>query len=148
MTSPTEKVFDSPRGWVADHIRRYVESDGEKGHRWHGANTLLLTTRGRKSGKLRRTALIYGRDGDRYFVVGSQGGAKKHPSWYLNLSENPDVEVQVGAERFSARARTATAKEKPKLWRIMAKIWPEYDTYQAKTDRDIPVVILERRSAD
>jgi deazaflavin-dependent oxidoreductase (nitroreductase family) len=108
-------------------------------------NTLLLTTRGRRSGKLRRTALIYGRDGERYLVVGSQGGADKHPSWYLNLAENPDVEVQVGADAFPARARTATAKEKPKLWRIMASIWPDYDTYQAKTDRDIPVVILERR---
>ena len=145
MTPPTEQIFDSPKGWVAEHIRRYVETGGEKGHRWRGVNTLLLTTRGRRSGKLRRTALIYGRDGERYLVVGSQGGADKHPSWYLNLAETPDVEVQVGADAFPARARTAPAKEKPKLWRIMASIWPDYDTYQAKTDRDIPVVILERR---
>jgi deazaflavin-dependent oxidoreductase (nitroreductase family) len=142
-----ERVFDSPRGWVAQHIRRYVESGGAKGHRWSGVHTLLLTTRGRKSGKLRRTALIYGRDGDRYLVVASSGGAKRHPSWYLNLVENPQVEVQVGADTFPARARPATGKEKARLWRVMASIWPEYDRYQTRTERDIPVVILERRTA-
>jgi deazaflavin-dependent oxidoreductase (nitroreductase family) len=140
---PKEKVFDSPTRWVAKHVKGYVETDGRRGHRWSGVNTLLLTTRGRKTGKLRRTALIYGRDGDRYLVVGSKGGARHHPSWYLNLVENPDVYVQVGAERFLARARTATSRQKPRLWREMASIWPEYDSYQARTDRDIPVVILE-----
>jgi deazaflavin-dependent oxidoreductase (nitroreductase family) len=140
----SEEVVDSPRGWVADHIRRYVESDGERGHEWRGVPTLLLTTRGRKSGKLRRTALIYGQDGDRYLVVGSEGGAPKHPNWYHNLVDHPDVRVQVGAETFDARARAATAEEKPELWRKMASIWPDYDKYQAKTDRQIPVVILDR----
>lgn len=143
--TPQERVYDSPKGWVARHIERYVESDGKKGHRWSGVDTLLLTTRGRKTGKLRRTALIYGRDGDRYLVVASSGGARRHPSWYLNLSENPEVDVQVGAERFTARARTASAKDRARLWRSMAAIWPDYDTYQRKTDREIPVVILERR---
>jgi deazaflavin-dependent oxidoreductase (nitroreductase family) len=142
--APPEEVFDSPTRWVAQHVRRYVESDGKSGHRWSGVHTLLLTTRGRTSGKLRRTALIYSRDGDRYLVVASKGGAEQHPSWYLNLVENPDVEVQVGADRFLARARTATTKEKPRLWRIMASIWPEYDRYQARSSRDIPVVILEK----
>lgn len=142
--TPEEEVFDSPRGWVARHIRRYVETDGREGHRWRGVHTLLLTTRGRRSGKLRRTALIYGRDGDRYLVVASQGGAKRHPSWYLNLDENPEVEVQVGADKCAARALTSTAEEKPRLWRLMASIWPDYDRYQAETERDIPVVILER----
>lgn len=144
MTQPDEAIFDSPKSWVARHIRDYVRTDGKKGHRWHGVDTLLLTTRGRTSGKLRRTALIYGRDGDRYLVVGSQGGAKKHPNWYLNLVEHPEIMVQVGAESFAALARSATSKEKPKLWRLMATIWPEYDRYQTKTDRDIPVVIIER----
>jgi deazaflavin-dependent oxidoreductase (nitroreductase family) len=143
MTAP-EEVTDSPRGWVAKHIRSYVESDGETGHEWNGAPTLLLTTRGRKTGKLRRTGLIYGRDGDNYLVVASQGGAPTHPSWYHNLVANPDVEVQVGADKFSARARPATAAEKPPLWAVMTAIWPDYDNYQTKTDRDIPVVILER----
>jgi deazaflavin-dependent oxidoreductase (nitroreductase family) len=142
-----EKVFDSPRGWVSRHIRRYVETDGRKGHRWSGVNTLLLTSRGRKSGKLRRTALIYGRDGDRYLVVASNGGAKQHPSWYLNLDGNPEVEVQVGADRFMARAHTATPREKPRLWRLMTSIWPEYDRYQARSKRVIPVVVMERPAA-
>ena len=143
--SPPEEVKDSPTGWVASHIRRYVDSDGDNGHEWRpGVYTLLLTTRGRRSGKLRRTALIYGRDGDRYLVVASIGGAAKHPAWYLNLVEHPEVEVQVGPERFTARARTATVEEKPRLWSLMAGIWPSYDGYQKKTGRDIPVVILER----
>ena len=146
--TPQEEVVDSPVGWVNQHIRGYVESDGEKGHHWRGVNTLLLTTKGRKSGKLRRTALIYGRDGDRYVVVASKGGAKKHPEWYLNLVENPEVEVQVGAEKFKARARTASTEEKPELWRLMTSIWPDYDNYQAKTKRDIPVVVLERLAPD
>ncbi|MEH1097846.1 nitroreductase family deazaflavin-dependent oxidoreductase [Micromonospora sp. CPCC 205561] len=144
MTS-SEQVLDSPQGWVADHIRRYLETDGAEGHEWRpGVFTLLLTTRGRRSGRLRRTALIYGRDGDAYLVVASQGGDPKHPAWYLNLLDEPLVEVQVGAERFTARARTAAAGEKPRMWSTMAAIWPAYDEYQAKTDRDIPVVVLER----
>jgi len=143
MSSQGE-VSDSPTRWVAQHIRRYVETDGAKGHRWRGVQTLLLTTRGRKTGRLRRTALIYGRDGDRYLVVASDGGSKKHPSWYLNLADNPEVEVQVGAERFPARALPATPEERAELWPVMTSIWPEYDKYQAKTERDIPLVILER----
>jgi deazaflavin-dependent oxidoreductase (nitroreductase family) len=131
---------------VGRHVRRYVETDGRNGHRWSGVYTLLLTTRGRRSGKLRRTALIYGRDGDRYLVVGSKGGAKHHPSWYLNLVEHPEAQVQVAADRFLARARPASPREKPRLWRIMTSIWPEYDRYQARTSREIPLVILERRS--
>lgn len=144
MTS-SEQVLDSPAGWVADHIRRYVETDGAEGHEWRpGVWTLLLTTRGRRSGKLRRTALIYGRDDDAYLVVASQGGAPEHPAWYLNLLAEPAVQVQVGAERFTARARTATPEEKPRMWRAMTAIWPPYDEYQTKTDREIPVVVLER----
>ncbi|HEY7400379.1 MAG TPA: nitroreductase family deazaflavin-dependent oxidoreductase [Actinomycetota bacterium] len=143
MAPNDEEVFDSPTRWVRNHIRGYVESGGTKGHRWHGTHTLLLTTRGRKTGKLRRTALIYGRDGDRYLLVASQGGARRHPSWYLNLVANPEVHIQVGPDEIDARARTATPDEKKRLWPMMAKIWPDYDTYQAKTTRDIPVVILD-----
>ncbi|PZG19435.1 nitroreductase family deazaflavin-dependent oxidoreductase [Micromonospora craterilacus] len=143
--STGEQVLDSPSGWVAAHINRYVDTGGADGHEWRpGVFTLLLTTRGRRSGKLRRTALIYGRDGDAYLVVGSQGGDPRHPAWYLNLLAEPEVQVQVGDERFTARARTATAEEKSRLWATMTGIWPAYDDYQAKTDRDIPVVLLER----
>ncbi|MFC7548100.1 nitroreductase family deazaflavin-dependent oxidoreductase [Plantactinospora sp. GCM10030261] len=139
-----EQVIDSPAGWVRDHIREYVESNGERGHEWRpGVHTLLLTTRGRRSGQLRRTALIYGRDGDRYLVVASHGGDPRHPTWYLNLLADPLVRVQVGADVFAARARAAKPDEKPELWRTMVAIWPDYDAYQARTDRDIPVVILE-----
>ena len=144
MPADRGEAFDSPTGWVNAHVRRYVESDGESGHDWRGVPTLLLTTTGRKTGRLRRTALIYGRDGDRYLVVASEGGADVHPFWYRNLEANPDVDVQVGAERFPAKARTATEEEKPSLWSTMASIWPAYDDYQARTDRNIPVVILER----
>ena len=137
-------VTDSPTGWVAKHVRSYVESDGKKGHRWRGVDTLLLTTRGRSTGKLRRTALIYGEDRGRYVVVASNGGAKTHPHWYRNLAADPHVLVQVAGDRFEARARTAGPRSKPRLWRLMASIWPEYDRYQARTTREIPVVILER----
>jgi deazaflavin-dependent oxidoreductase (nitroreductase family) len=140
-----EEVLDSPTNWVAQHIRTYVDSGGQKGHEWRrGIFTLLLTTKGRRSGKQRRTALIYGKDGDRYVVVASIGGAPKHPNWYFNLVENPEVTLQVGPEVFPARARTATAEERPRLWKLMASIFPTYDEYQAKTEREIPVVILER----
>jgi deazaflavin-dependent oxidoreductase (nitroreductase family) len=138
-----EKVIDSPTGWVAAHIRRYVESGGTDTD-FHGRPSLLLTTRGRKSGQLRRTAVFCGRDGDRYVVVASVGGAAHHPAWYLNLVANPEVDVQVGPERFKARARTATPEEKPALWRMMTAMYPAYDEYQAATTRVIPVVVLER----
>ncbi|GAA2719249.1 nitroreductase family deazaflavin-dependent oxidoreductase [Actinocorallia aurantiaca] len=139
-----EEIVDNATGWVAKHIRQYVETDGKKGHLYQGLPTLLLTTRGRKSGLLRRTALIYGRDGDRHLLVASNGGADEHPSWYLNLAADPDVAVQVGAEKFAARARTASAEEKPALWALMASVFPTYEGYQAKTEREIPLVILER----
>ena len=138
-----EKVFDSPDESVKTHIRAYAESKGEKGHIWRGQPTLLLTTRGRKSGKLRRTALIYGQDGSNYLIVASNGGSHGHPLWYLNLTENPEVEIQVGADKFAARARTASEEEKPRLWKLMAEIFPRYDIYQAKAGRVIPLVILE-----
>jgi deazaflavin-dependent oxidoreductase (nitroreductase family) len=139
-----EEITDSPTGWVRRHIDEYVQTAGRKGHRWHGVDTLLLTTRGRTTGTLRRTALIYGRDGERYLVVASNGGARTHPHWYRNLVADPDVTIQIGPEVFAARARTATARERPRLWGSMATIWPDYDRYQGKTVREIPVVILER----
>ena len=138
-----EDVHDSPTGWVSRHISEYVESDGRKGHRWQGVDTLLLTTRGRRTGKLRRTALIYGVHGDAYVVVGSKGGSQRHPLWYLNLVADPKVTVQVGPDVFQATARTATRDERSALWRQMASIWPQYDTYQEKTDREIPLVVIE-----
>jgi len=140
-----DEIHDSPSEWVAKHIHDYVETDGEKGHDWKpGVKTLLLTTRGRKTDQLHRTALIYGKEGGNTIVVASRGGNKNHPAWYLNLVANPEVEVQVGADKFKARAHTATPEEKARLWPLMASIWPDYNNYQTRTDREIPVVVLER----
>src|SRR5881227_2969543 len=117
--------MDSPVAWVADHVRRYVETDGEQGHEWKpGVPTLVLTTTGRKSGLPRRTGLIYGQDGADYVVVASQGGANEHPLWYRNLLADPAVTVQVKSETFDARARTADPGDKARLWPVMAAIWP------------------------
>jgi deazaflavin-dependent oxidoreductase (nitroreductase family) len=138
-----EQVLDSPMGWVKSHIQDYVDSDGQKGHQWRGFPTLLLTTRGRKTGKWHRTALIYGEHEGKYVIVASKGGADTHPNWYLNLLKYPDVEVQVGAKKLKASARPATPEEKPSLWQLMAQIYPPYNDYQKKTSREIPVVVLE-----
>ena len=129
----------------AEHVRRYLETDGEVGYRWrNGAPILILTTTGRRSGEERVKPLIFGEDDGRYVVVASKGGAKHHPDWYLNLRAEPDVHVQVRADRFRARARTAEGEERARLWERMADIWPAYDDYRQKTDREIPVVVLER----
>ena len=138
------QVVDNPTSYVADHIREYVESGGEKGHEWRaGVPTLLLTAKGRKSGVWRRTALIYGRDGENYVIVASKGGAATHPLWYLNLSANPDAEIQVGPEKFKVRAHTAEGRERDRLWQTMTTIWPDYNVYTTRTDRQIPIVVLE-----
>ncbi|HET9141960.1 nitroreductase family deazaflavin-dependent oxidoreductase [Actinophytocola sp.] len=129
---------------MAKHVREYLATDGETGQRFYGVPALLITTRGRRSGKLRRTALYYGQDGDRYVVIASNGGSPEHPNWYRNLAADPTVEVQVGAERFTARARTATGAERATLWKLMAGLFPNYDEYQAKASREIPVVVLDR----
>jgi deazaflavin-dependent oxidoreductase (nitroreductase family) len=141
----TEEIHDSPTNWVARHIKRYVETDGRTGHTWYGVPTLLLTTRGRRSGRLHRTALIYGRDGGSYVVVASAGGWPSHPAWYLNLAADPNVRVQVGADKFTAAARTATTDERARIWPEMVSIWPEYERYQQAARRHIPVVLLEPR---
>lgn len=130
-----------------EHVDRYVATDGEEGHDWQGTTVLILTTKGRRSGEQRSTPLIYGSHGDDHVVVASKGGADEPPAWYLNLEADPEITVQVKGDRFPARARTATAKEKPELWRMMTGQWPAYDEYQTKTDREIPVVVLERQNA-
>ena len=129
----------------AEHVRVYRETDGEYGHDWRGGSSvLLLTTTGRRSGEPRTNALIYGRSGDDYLVVASDGGADRPPGWFSNLETDPEVEVQVLDERFPARARVATPEERPAMWREMTRHWPDYDAYQQRTDREIAVVVLER----
>jgi deazaflavin-dependent oxidoreductase (nitroreductase family) len=127
-----------------EHVKRYQETDGREGHEWEGTTTLLLTTTGRKSGQPRTTPLIYRKQGDAYTVIASNGGSEEPPLWYRNLQADPNVEVQVLGDRFTARARTASPDEKPAMWRTMAGTWPAYDDYQEKSSREIPVVVLER----
>ena len=129
-----------------EHVRRYRETGGAVGHVWkEGSTVLLLTTTGRSSGKPRTTPLIYAQDGDRYVIVASKGGAPEHPGWYLNLERDPDVELQVKDQVVHARARTAGGDERERLWRTANEVWPHYAEYAQKTDREIPVVVLERR---
>ena len=125
-----------------DHIRAYRETDGEVGYEWNGAPTLLLTTTGRRSGEPRTSPLIFGRDGDDYLIVASVGGMPKHPAWYLNLRADPNASIQVKADHLDVVARAASPDEKPRLWQIVNEVWPNYDVYQSRTDRDIPVVVL------
>lgn len=129
-----------------EHVDRYRETDGEEGYSWQkGTTILLLTTKGRKSGVERTTPLIFERSGDDYLIVASKGGTDEPPGWYVNLQAEPDVQVQVRGDVFKAHARDATPEEKPELWRKMAAVWPDYDEYQKKTEREIPVVVLQRR---
>ena len=129
-----------------EHVRRYRETGGEVGHEWKkGSKILLLTTKGRTSGELRTSPLIYEADGDRYVIVASKGGAAEDPGWYRNLAKEPDVELQVRDEVFPARTRTAEGEERDRLWKLAAQQWPDYDEYAKRTDRQIPVVVLERR---
>ena len=127
------------------HVRRYRETNGDVGHIWkRGSKVLLLTTKGRRTGSNTTTPLIYEHDGDKYVVVASKGGAPQHPGWYRNLTKNPAVEVQVKDDVFGARARTAEGEERERLWKLVNHQWPDYDAYQRRTDREIPVVVLER----
>jgi deazaflavin-dependent oxidoreductase (nitroreductase family) len=128
-----------------EHVRRYRETGGEVGHIWRrGSKILLLTTTGRRTGEPRTTPLIYEDADGAYVIVASKGGAPTNPGWYRNLEKNPGVEVQVRDQVFRAQARTATGDERERLWRLAAQQWPDYDAYQRKTDREIPVVVLER----
>lgn len=136
--------------WIGKHLNQYQQAP-DKGHDWDATKagghastpTLLLTTTGRKSGKQLTAPLIYGVDGNNYVVVASKGGAPEHPSWYLNLQSQPRVELQVVEKKMRAVARTATGSERQRLWQMMTAIYPPYPSYQLKTQREIPVVILE-----
>jgi deazaflavin-dependent oxidoreductase (nitroreductase family) len=131
-----------------EHVRRYRETGGDVGHDWRrGSKILLLTTNGRTTGQPTTTPLIYENAGEAYVIVASKGGAPEHPGWYRNLAKDPSVEVQVKDDVFRARARTATGDERERLWKLAAQQWPDYDVYQTRTEREIPVVVLEREPA-
>jgi len=128
-----------------EHVSRYLGTDGEEGYHWRNDTTILiLFTKGRKSGEQRSHPLIFRPYGEAYTVVASKGGAEQAPAWFLNLQADPHVEVQIKGERFNAVARVATPEEKPGAWATMVEAWPDYDNYQKKTSREIPVVVLER----
>jgi deazaflavin-dependent oxidoreductase (nitroreductase family) len=128
-----------------EHVRVYRQTGGEHGYRWRGTTILLLTTTGRTSGQERTTPLIHRADGDGWVVVASKGGAPDHPDWYKNLEANPAATIQVMGETIPARARTTEGAERERLWGLMTEVWPAYDDYQRKTDRQIPVVMFERK---
>ena len=129
----------------AEHVRVYRETDGEHGYHWRGTTILLLTTEGRRSGESRTTPLIHRTDGERWVVVASKGGTPENPSWYENLKANPDVTIQVKGDVLEVRASTVEGEERARLWSLMTEVWPAYDEYQAKTEREIPVVVLSLR---
>ncbi|MEU1468176.1 nitroreductase family deazaflavin-dependent oxidoreductase [Streptomyces sp. NPDC005761] len=134
----------SPTNWVARQAELYESSGGTKGTTQLGVPCLLLDYVGRRSGALRRTVLMYGRDGDDYLIVGSNGGSDRHPLWYLNLLANPAVDLRVGPERFPAVAETLSAEERERVWPHLVELFPRYAQYRRGTDREIPVVRLRR----
>ena len=129
----------------SEHVRVYRETGGEHGYHWRGTTILLLSTVGRVSGELRTTPLIQRVDGERWVVVASKGGAPAHPSWFENLQSNPEATIEVMDEQVPVRATVAKGEERARLWSLMTEVWPAYDSYQAKTDREIPVVVLTPR---
>jgi deazaflavin-dependent oxidoreductase (nitroreductase family) len=127
------------------HIERYEATDGAEGYDWeNGTTILLLHTKGRKSGKEVTNPLIFREYNGDYLVVASKGGAPEAPDWFLNLEAEPSVTVQIKGDKFEAKARAASPSEKPAMWQHMVDAWPAYSDYQKKTDRNIPVVVLER----
>jgi deazaflavin-dependent oxidoreductase (nitroreductase family) len=129
-----------------EHVRRYQETDGEVGYEWNGVPILLLDHVGAKTGAKRTSALIFAVDQADYLIVASMGGAPRHPSWYHNLLAHPQTTIQVKDQRIPVTARIATEQEKPRLWDIVTRTWPNYDLYQSRTDRHIPVVVLSPSS--
>ena len=139
-------------GWQQRHVEAYLKSNGREGHlvdfELPGVPEipcLLLETTGRKSKDSKISPLIYGKDGNRFVVVASNGGARDDPAWFLNLSDQPEIRFQVADKKYRGVARMTSGAERERLFRMMAGIYPPYDDYQAKTAREIPVVALEAR---
>jgi deazaflavin-dependent oxidoreductase (nitroreductase family) len=130
--------------FTATHVSLYRASGGRIGRRVSGVPILLLEHVGRKSGQRRTTPLMYVEDGDDLVLVASFGGAPKHPSWWINLRANPETTVQVGGERRPVRAREASPEERGRLWDKAVDAYSDYAVYQTRTDREIPVVVLNR----
>jgi proline iminopeptidase len=128
-----------------EHVERYRETDGGEGHAWReGSTILLLTTKGRNTGVDRTVPLIYDLDAANPVIVTSKGGAPDHPGWFKNVMQTPEAEVQILDRHIPVRAQEAEGEERARLWAQMNRMWPHYEEYQAKTERRIPVVVLER----
>ena len=129
-----------------EHVQQYRGSDGEEGYFWkRGSEILLLVTKGRKTGEERWMPLIFREVDGEYVIVASKGGHPEHPAWFVNMRANPDdVRIQVKAEVFPVSFRVAEGEERERLWDLMDEVWPDYETYQTKTDRQIPIVVLTR----
>jgi deazaflavin-dependent oxidoreductase (nitroreductase family) len=127
-----------------EHVRIYRETNGATGYLWNGVPTLLITSTGRKSGQKRTIPIIFTQVGDKYVIIASKGGSATHPAWYLNILEDPSVEIQIKGDIFKARTRTAKSPEREELWAAAVAAWPNYDLYQSRTTRLIPVVVIER----
>jgi deazaflavin-dependent oxidoreductase (nitroreductase family) len=139
----TGEYEPSPWDQVAEQVRLYEATGGKEGGTLEGAPCVILTTKGRKTGKLRKSPLMRIEHDGVYAVVASMGGAPQHPVWYLNLVANPDVTLQDGDQVLDLRARTASPDQKRHWWPRLTAVWPPYSEYQSKTERDIPVVLLE-----
>lgn len=140
-----EGIYEpSPWDWVADQVALYESSGGTDGLLLNGKPCVILWTRGRHSGTVRKSPLMRVADGEgRYAIVASMGGAPKHPVWYLNVVADPSVSLQDGPELRDYSARVVEGQEKAEWWKRATEVWPAYDEYQAKTDRAIPVVVLD-----
>jgi deazaflavin-dependent oxidoreductase (nitroreductase family) len=125
-------------------IEEFRANGGEVGGPFAGTPMLLLTTTGAKTGERRTHPMVFTRDGDRYVVIASKGGAPTHPAWFHNLVAQPSVEVEVGDERFTATAHVAEGEERARLFAAQAALMPHFDDYQTKTTRQLPVVVLTR----
>jgi deazaflavin-dependent oxidoreductase (nitroreductase family) len=139
MASSDDELFGP------EHVRVYRETAGEHGYHWRGTTILLLTTTGHRSGEERTTPLIHRTDDGRWVVVASKAGMPENPAWYDNLVANPEVTIQVKGEEIPVTATTAEGDERERLWSLMAEVWPGYDDYQTKTERQIPIVVLTPR---
>ncbi|MEU4098616.1 nitroreductase family deazaflavin-dependent oxidoreductase [Streptomyces sp. NPDC026673] len=133
----------SPESWVREQVERYESSGGTEGTTLRDRPVIILTTRGVKSGKIRKTPLMRVEHDGRYAVVASLGGAPKHPVWYHNVVADPRVELRDGPERWDMTAREVFGEEKDQWWDRAVEAWPDYADYQKKTDREIPVFVLE-----
>jgi F420H(2)-dependent quinone reductase len=133
----------SPSEWAAKQVAEFEASGGSRGNTMRGMPVIILTTRGAKTGKIRKTPLMRVENEGRYAVVASLGGAPKHPVWYYNVKANPHVELQDGPVKQDMIAREVTGDEKAKWWEVAVDAYPDYADYQRKTDRQIPVFVLE-----